>query len=174
MPGAELKADGQIFVNGKKIEELTLNGKDFFGNNTKVMLENLPLYTVNQLKVYNKSTDRSEWLNREVEQKKYVMDVVLKQQYNVGLTCNATLAGGTGNLWLARLFGLRYTDNSRLIVYGSSNNVNAAARPDSDNGSWWEYGDGSNGRNQASSAGIGLTIDDREKRYLEEIAFIAD
>jgi len=174
MPGAELRNDGQIFVNGKKIEELTLNGKDFFGNNTKVMLENLPLYTVNQLKVYNKSTDRSEWLNREVEQKKYVMDVVLKQQYNVGLTSNATLAGGTDNLWLARLFGLRYTDNSRLMVYGSSNNVNAMARPDSDNGSWWEYGDGRNGRNQASSAGIDLMIDDREKRYREEIAFTAD
>lgn len=173
MPGAELKSDGQIFVNGKKIDELTLNGKDFFGNNTKVMLENLPLYTVDQLKVFNKSTDRSDWLKREVDQKKYVMDVTLKRQYNVGLTGNATLAGGTDNLWLTRLFGMRYTDNSRLIVYGSSNNVNSPIKPDSEDGSWWEYDD-RNGRNQMSSTGISLMVDDKDKRFQEEIAITAD
>ena len=173
LPGAELK-DGQIFVNGKKIDELTLNGKDFFGNNTKVMLENLPLYTVNQLKVFNKSTDRSEWLGREVEQKKYVMDVVLKRQYNVGFIGNATVAGGTENLWLARLFGLRYTDNSRLILYGSSNNINSTAKPENEKGSWWEYGAGSNGRTQASSTGFSLMVDDKEKRFRNEIAVVTD
>ena len=30
LPGVELKDDGEIFVNGKKIENLTLNGADFF------------------------------------------------------------------------------------------------------------------------------------------------
>ena len=30
MPGAELKDNGDIYVNGKKVDYLTLNGKDFF------------------------------------------------------------------------------------------------------------------------------------------------
>ena len=30
MPGTELKKNGEIFVNGKKIDNLLLNGKDFF------------------------------------------------------------------------------------------------------------------------------------------------
>ena len=49
------------------------------------MLENLSLYTVKQLKVFEKSTERSQWLGREVEDKKYAMDVMLKRQYNTGL-----------------------------------------------------------------------------------------
>ena len=35
LPGAELKDNGQIFVNGRFVENLLLNGKDFFQGNTK-------------------------------------------------------------------------------------------------------------------------------------------
>ena len=45
LPGVELKDNGEIFVNGKKIDNLTLNGKDFFKGKNKVMLENLPYFT---------------------------------------------------------------------------------------------------------------------------------
>lgn len=41
LPGAEIKDNGDIYVNGKKIDNLLLNGKDFFKNDAKVMLDNL-------------------------------------------------------------------------------------------------------------------------------------
>ncbi len=46
MPGTELTKQGEIFVNGRKVENLLLNGKDFFRGKNKLMLENLPYYTV--------------------------------------------------------------------------------------------------------------------------------
>ena len=67
MPGAELKSNGDIYINGKKLDYLLLNGKDFFKGNNKVMLDNLPYYTVKELKVYNKQTDKSEMLGENVE-----------------------------------------------------------------------------------------------------------
>ena len=51
MPGAELKDNGDIYVNGRKVDFLTLNGKDFFKGNNKVMLDNLPYYTVQNVEV---------------------------------------------------------------------------------------------------------------------------
>ena len=39
MPGAEMKSNGDIYVNGKKIDYLLLNGKDFFKGKNQVMLE---------------------------------------------------------------------------------------------------------------------------------------
>ena len=39
--GVELKDDGRIFVNGKFVESLLLNGEDFFARDNTVMLENL-------------------------------------------------------------------------------------------------------------------------------------
>ena len=179
LPGAELKDDGQIIINGRRIDELTLNGKDFFGGSTKIMLENLPAYVVNQLKVYEKSTERSQWLGREVEDKRYAMDVVLKRQYNVGMLGNATLAGGSPlthsgederKPWIARLFGLRYTDNSRLSFYASGNNVNAATQPNVEIDGDWHEGGGGNGRNDTRNAGLDLMVDDREKRFQENLS----
>ena len=63
MPGAELKDNGDIYINGKKVDYLTLNGKDFFKGQNKVMLENLPYYTVKELKVFDKSTSRPSRAN---------------------------------------------------------------------------------------------------------------
>lgn len=109
MPGAELKSNGDIYINGKKLDYLLLNGKDFFKGKNKVMLDNLPYYTVKELKVYNKQTDKSEMLGENVEKKDYVMDVSLKRQYNRGLMANAEVAGGTKERWMARLFSLYLT-----------------------------------------------------------------
>ena len=59
MPGTELNKQGEIFVNGKKVENLLLNGKDFFRGKNKLMLENLPYYTVKEIKVYDQTTDKA-------------------------------------------------------------------------------------------------------------------
>ena len=84
LPGVELKDNGEIYVNGKKIENLTLNGADFFKGKNKMMLENLPYYTVKNVQVFNKRTPKSEFLGRDIEEKEYTMDVVLKKEYRVG------------------------------------------------------------------------------------------
>lgn len=117
LPGVTLKDNGEILVNGRRVDYLTLNGTDFFKGNNKMMLENLPYYTVKNIKVYDKSTDVSRFLGYDAEKKDYVMDVVLKREYSVGLTANAEVGGGTKDRWLARLFGLRFTDHSRLTVF---------------------------------------------------------
>ena len=124
LPGVELKDDGEIFVNGKKIENLTLNGADFFKGKNKIMLENLPHYTVKNVQVYNKRTPKSEFLGRDVEDKEFTMDVVLKKEYSVGGTVNLEAGYGTDDRYKARGFGLRYTDRTRAVLFGGMNNLN--------------------------------------------------
>ena len=124
LPGVELKDDGEIFVNGKKIENLTLNGADFFKGKNKIMLENLPHYTVKNVQVFNKRTPKSEFLGRDVEEKEFTMDVVLKKEYSVGGTVNLEAGYGTDDRYKARGFGLRYTDQTRAVLFGGMNNLN--------------------------------------------------
>ena len=135
MPGAELKDNGDIYINGKKIDYLTLNGEDFFKGKNLVMLENLPYYTVKNVKVYNKSTERSEMLGKDIEKRDYVMDVSLKREYAKGTLANAEVGMGTEDRWMARLFGLRYTDLTRIAVFSNLNNVNETRKPGND-GEW--------------------------------------
>lgn len=86
LPGAELKDNGEIYINGRKLDFLLLNGREFFSGNNKVMLENLPYYIVDKLKVYEQQSVRSEALGHQVDEKLYVMDVRVKKSMRSGIS----------------------------------------------------------------------------------------
>ena len=124
LPGVKLNEAGEIFVNGRKVDELLLGSHSFMRGNKSVLMENLPYYTVKDIKVYDKQTDMSEALGYDVEPRKFVMDVNLKREYSKGYIANAEGGVGTQKRWLARAFLLGYTDRLRLSFYGNLNNVN--------------------------------------------------
>ena len=92
MPGVKMNAMGEIFVNGRKVDELMLGSRSFFKGNRKVLLENLPYYTVKDIKVYDRQSDMSKALGYDVGAKSFVMDVNLKQEYQRGYIANAETA----------------------------------------------------------------------------------
>ena len=165
MPGAEIKSNGDIYVNGKKIDYLLLNGKEFFKGKNQVMLDNLPYYTVKDLKVYDRSTEKSQLLGKEVEKKDYVLDVGLKREYNRGYIANAEVAGGTKDRYLGRLFGLYYTDRTRLAVFGNTNNVNETRRPGSEGD--WSPANNPQGQKTTRQAGIDFSIESKGGKVRE-------
>ena len=124
LPGVTMNEHGQIFVNGRLVEELLLGSRTFFGGNKRILMENLPYFTVKDLKVYEKQTTRSEALGYDVDPRSYVMDVNLKQEYNRGYIANMEVAGGTEERWLTRGFLLGFTDRWRYALMGNANNVN--------------------------------------------------
>lgn len=135
MPGVTMNDEGEIFVNGRKIDEMLLGSRSFLGGNSKVMLDNLPYYTVKNLKVYEKESDRNRAVGYEIEKNKYVMDVNLKDAYRNGYIGNVEAAGGTKERWLGRAFLLGYTDKFRFTLLANANNVNEK-RHIGESGSW--------------------------------------
>lgn len=94
LPGVELKDNGQILVNGRLVESLLLNGKPFFHGNNQIMLDNLPAYMVKNVKVYNRERIADQFNRTRSQLKEYVMDVVLKKEYQIGWVGN--VEGGPG------------------------------------------------------------------------------
>ena len=158
LPGVELKSNGQIFVNGKRVDELLLNGKDFFRNDRLVLLENLPAYMVKNIKVYERDDPY-----RKTLQKPLAMNVVLKKQYAEGWISNLEIAGGTNERYLDRIFGLRFTDHSRLSLFGNINNINDNRKP-GESGEW-QPGDVFNGRQRTQKAGLDFYVEDLEDTW---------
>ena len=167
MPGAELKDNGDIYINGKKVDYLTLNGKDFFKGQNKVMLDNLPYYTVKELKVFDKSTKQSELIGHDVEKKDYVMDVQLKREYNRGIMGNIEAGAGTDDRYLARLFSLYYDDHSRVSVFGNTNNINENRRPGGEGE--WRPSDMPTGLRATKQTGLHAETEDKDKNWEEEL-----
>ncbi len=145
LPGVELKKSGEITVNGQRVESLLLNGKDFMDSDRELLLENMPAYMVKKIKSYERTPISVLGTNREKEvPKELVMDIDLKRDYHTGWMANAD--GGVGSTlydnkdnhstkFMGRLFGLRFSDKSRLMLYGNANNLNDDHTP-GDNGDW--------------------------------------
>ena len=51
LPGVEINEDGQIEVEGKVVNKLMVNGKDFFDGDTKLATKNIPSKAVDKIQV---------------------------------------------------------------------------------------------------------------------------
>ena len=136
LPGAELSSDGRITINGKQVETLLVNGKDFFTGDPKLALQNLPAYTVNKIKVYDQRGAKSELMGKDMNDKNFVMDVRLKKEYSSGWIGYAEGGYGTENRYHGKLAAMHFNDVSRQLVYGSSNNLGQNSVYNADFGSW--------------------------------------
>ncbi len=135
LPGVELKDDGRIFVNGKFVESLMLNGKEFMGSNNQLLLDNLGAYTVKNVAVYDKKSDRSLFTGKDHGDETFVMDVRLKKEYSNGYVGNIEAGYGSEGRYMGRLFGLRYNATKQFVLYGGINNLNDKRTPGR-NSSW--------------------------------------
>ena len=135
LPGVQLDGS-RITVNGRFVSSLLVNGEDFFHGDAAVALKNLPVYIVDKVKVYEKAPEY-EYItgHDETRELPLVVDVNLKKDYNIGWIANAEASYGTHDRWLGRLFGLRFSDHSRLALYGNVNNINDTREPGT-SGDW--------------------------------------
>lgn len=166
LPGVELKEGGKIYVHGRFVKNLLINGRDFFSGDASVALQNLPAYTVDKVKVYEKDEDWAYLRNpadtvfsRELP---LVMDVRLKRHYNLGWLANGEAAYGTHGRYLLRLFGLRTTDHSHLALYANVNNTNDTRVPGA-TGEWSPYWQPS-GEQSLKMGGVDFHVDSRRNK----------
>lgn len=131
MPGATLE-NGVIKVNGRTVSSLLVDGRDFFSGDASKALENLPAYTVDKIKVYDKAGRESRFQGVDMGDKDLVLDVNLKKQYKHGNISNVDLALGSKDRYQARLFSMFYGKKSRLTLTGNVNNVNNYRVPGQD------------------------------------------
>ena len=172
LPGVELKSGGEITVNGRKVEELLLNGKELMGEDKRMMLENLPSFTVKNVKAYDRTPKEYIGTRKEKQvQKQLVMDVKLKKEYSQGWIANVELGGGLpyrknthgkyDKKFMGRLFGMHYSDRSRLNLYANANNLNDNRQP-GEEGEWSPL-EQSTGLQSTYDIGAGYRYDTKEE-----------
>lgn len=155
LPGVKLNAGGVITVNGNRVSNLLIDGKDFFNGDANVALENLPAYMVKNVKSYQKAPDNAYLTrkdNKPHADDPWVIDVILKKEYHQGWIANAEAGGGTKDKYLGRVFGTYFSDRARVSFYGNANNTNSNQRAGSDGK--WENEDAMMGENTLQKGGL--------------------
>ena len=137
LPGAEIDDNGKVKINGQEVTEFLINGKDFFKGDTDIAMKNLPTNLVSKIKSYKKKSDYTEMTGIDDGEETNVLDISTKRELNQTWVSNIDLAYGTEDRYSAKAFVNYFTDQSRITVYGSANNVN-----DRGYGGWGRGGGG--------------------------------
>ena len=135
LPGTRLTRDGQIFVNGRLVKSLLVNGRDFFSGNPKMALENLPSYTVSKIKVYDREGQSSRLMQRDMGDKSLVMDVKLKKEYYATLFGNVEAGVGTDGRFALKGFGMKSSCKEMFFAFTNINDLSDNQKADM-NGQW--------------------------------------
>ena len=123
LPGAELR-DGNIYINGRLVENMLIGGKNFFNGDPMAALANLPAYVINSVKAYEKRGEKSETTGTSMGDEQFVMDVHLKRKY-IGTYLGQLVGGyGTDDRYQAGLFLMRFDDRQSFNIMGDFNNRN--------------------------------------------------
>ena len=156
MPGAEVDEDGNITVNGKKIEKILLDGKEFMLGDVETALKNLPVSIIQSVKFYDQQSDQARITGIEDGNKEAVLDFSIKKGMNRGYMTNLDLAGGTKHRYASRGMGSVFTDKTRFVLLGNLNNKE-------ENAGWWNR----RGLNARKMLGTNLNYDDGEKLKMD-------
>lgn len=168
LPNAQLSSDGEITVNGRKINSLLINGKDFFNGDMEVAMKNLPAYTVKTVEVYDKAseddylTQSSHKLSRREDEENLVMDVVLKKEYSIGWMASAEAGYGTDNRWKGKVFGLGFSEDLRISAFFNANNIKDTSEGGT-NGNWRNGWNMPSGEARLEMGGIDYLYDKKDK-----------
>ena len=79
---------------------------------------------MNKIKVFDRKGKLTEMMDRDMNDKTYVMDVRLKKQYAVSTFGNIEAGAGTDDRYGLRLMASRRADMHQLSVSGNLNNLN--------------------------------------------------
>ena len=156
MPGAEVDEDGNITVNGKVIQKILLDGKEFMLGDVETALKNLPVSIIQNVKFYDQQSDQARITGIEDGNKEAVLDFTIKKGMNRGYMTNIDIAGGTEHRYASRGMGSSFTDNMRFVLMGNFNNKE-------ENAGWWNR----RGLNSRKMLGTNLNYDDGEKLKMD-------
>ena len=152
MPGAEVDEDGNITINGKQVQKILLDGKEFMLGDIETALKNLPISIIQNVKFYDQQSDQSRITGIEDGNKETVLDFTIKKGMNRGYMTNLDLGGGTHHRYASRGMGSSFTDKTRLVLMGNANNKE-------ENADWWNR----RGLNANKMLGTNFNYDDGDK-----------
>jgi hypothetical protein len=126
LPGVQVDADGNITVNGKKVNRILVDGKEFFGNDPKMATRNLPANVIEKIQV---SADKDEKeLNPDKPEGELgqVINLKFKKGIKKGWFGKAYAGGGTDDKYEAGSILNLFRDTFQVSLIGFTNNLNRA------------------------------------------------
>lgn len=158
LPGVQIDQDGNIRAQGQEVKKLTVDGKNFFGNDPKQATKNLQAEAITKVQVFNDKTEQAKLTGVDDGKKEKTINLELKEEFKKGGFGKVTAAGGPASNNVsarAEAKGIYNKFNAKhqfsLVGLGNNTNQQGLSRDD--------YQDfrGSNAYNSNQNADFGFS-----------------
>jgi len=123
LPGIEVDRAGNIKAMGEDVNEVYVDGKEFFGSDPKMATKNLPADAVDKVQMYDKKSDDSEFTGIDDGSHEKALNIVLDKDMKNILFGSVSGGGGFPSVYegAARVF--YRTDRINTAAIGMLNNT---------------------------------------------------
>ncbi len=126
MPGIDI-SNGKIQAQGEDVAKVFVDGKPFFGEDSKAALDLIPADMVDAVKVYDRQSDQSRFTGFNDGKTSKTLDIITKKEKRFGVF--GSLMAGVGDQERYQADGNinLFRNQERITFTGSFDNVNGQA-----------------------------------------------
>ena len=123
MPG--VTSDGGVVkVNGEQVQQVTVDGKPFFGDDPNVALKNLPAEVVDRVQVMDKLSDQAAFTGIDDGNSQKTINITTKKEKANGIFGKIYTGYGPDNRFIEGGALNFFNGDRRISLLGLSNNIN--------------------------------------------------
>ncbi len=134
LPGVEVQRDGSVKAQGEDVQNVLVDGKEFFGKDTKIATQNLPADIVDKVQVYDKKSEMAEFSGIDDGNDEKTINLSLKDGKKKGYFGNVEAGFGRDepgeitkdSRYKSRASINRFDNKLQMSILGMSNNINDA------------------------------------------------
>ncbi|RNI28683.1 outer membrane beta-barrel protein [Rufibacter latericius] len=127
LPGVTVDNSGNIAVNGKSVNKILVDGKEFFGNDPKVASRNLPADMIEKVQVVNDPDALRKDPDLPVNEIPQVINLKLKKGIKQGAFGKVYAGTGSDRRYEGGGILNIFRDTTQVSLLGYSNNLNKPA-----------------------------------------------
>ena len=124
MPGITVAKDGTVTAQGEQVRKVTIDGKDFFGDDATAALKNLPSEVVDKIQVFDRLSDQAQLTGVDDGNSVKAINVVTKSGIKNGQFGRAYVGFGTNERYAAGGNVSFFKGDRRISLVGNFNNIN--------------------------------------------------
>lgn len=122
-PGVVIQ-NGQVTAQGEQVQRVTIDGREFFGNDATAALKNLPAEIVDKIQVYDRMSDQAQLTGVSDGNETKAINIVTKANMRNGQFGRIYAGYGTDERYAAGTSMNVFNGNRRINIIGLFNNVN--------------------------------------------------
>lgn len=123
MPGVTV-VDGKVNAQGEEVKSVTVDGKQFFGDDASAVLKNLPAEVVDKIQVFDKKSEQSQFTGYDDGNTTKSINIVTKVQFRNGVFGRVYGGYGYDDKWKGGGTVNLFKDKRRITILANTNNIN--------------------------------------------------